>query len=52
MTFLNMLNRLESDKRIKVSMLDIRDFVDYCNHYGVFPCGGAIESDGSQWLYL
>lgn len=52
MTFLNMLNRLKSDKRIKVSMLDVNDFVTFCKGYGIHPCGGAIESDGSQWLYL
>lgn len=51
-SYMNMLNRLEAFKSIKVSMLDIIEFIKFCNGFGVYPTTGAIEDDSAQWLHI
>jgi hypothetical protein len=52
MTYLQLMNVLTSFRQVRISMLDITDFVIFCKGHGVNPRGGNIESDGSQWLYI
>lgn len=52
MTYLQLMNVLTSFGPVRISMLDITDFVEFCNANEVYPCGDAFESDGSQWLYI
>ena len=52
MTYLQLMNVLTSFGQVRISMLDIADFIIFCKGNGVYPCGGAFESDGSQWLYI
>ena len=46
-----MMNQLIDSKIIKVSLIDISDFIVFLQNNHVTFYGGAIENDGSQWLY-
>ena len=52
MTYLQLMNVLTSFGQVRISMLDITDFVIFCKGHGVYPHGGTVESDGSQWLHI
>ena len=52
MTYLQLMNVLVAFKQVRISTPNISEFVTFCKSNGVYPCGGAIESDGTQWLYI
>lgn len=48
-----MLEQLQADKWLIVSLLFVNEFIDFCNERGVYPSGGAfVDGEYAQVLYI